>query len=206
MQTVNRFIMMMLTVLLLSAMMLAGSACKANKPETKQAKEYFPSTMGSYWKYQGTGNEFASFRSEVVFGKANRVQLKENNGGTMIDSVYEISDTQVSRINYLPESYEKKNYLERPANQRIVLLKLPLEPGQSWENANDKREIVSVNANVDSPAGKFDHCIKIKISPQSMSSTAITYEYYRQGVGLVKRQFTSGNDTVSSVLEEYQIK
>lgn len=193
-------------VLLLSFLMFAGSGCNANKPETRQARDYFPSSIGSYWNYEGVGNEFASFSSEVVFSEANRVQLKENNGGTMIDSVYEISDTQISRINYIPESYERKDYLSKKANQNTILLKMPLEPGQSWENADDKREVVSVNASVDSPAGKFDECIKIKISPQPASSTATTYEYYKKGVGLVKREFISGNDTVSSTLEEYQLK
>jgi len=191
--------------LLLNFIMLTATACKSNNPESRQVSDYFPGSIGSYWRYQGSGNEFASFSSEVVFGGDNLVQIKENNGGTMIDSVYEISDMQISRINYIPESYEKINYLNRQASQNIIILKMPLKPGQSWENTDDKREVVSVNASVDSPAGNFDNCIKIKISPQPASSTATTYEYYKQGVGLVKREFVSGNETISSMLEEYEI-
>lgn len=202
----NRVIMLLLIGLMLASLMLLGTGCKKGQTESAKAGDYFPGTVGSNWKYKGAGNEYASFSREVVFAGDNRVQLKENNGGTMSDAVYEITDTQVSRVYFIGESYEKKNYLDQTGDKNMIILKLPLKQGESWENADDTREIVSVNDSVNTPAGTFDQCIKIKISPKPTSSTAATYEYYKQGVGLVKRMFVTGSDTISSTLEEYKIK
>lgn len=203
---ISRFVKLLLSGLLLASVMILGAACQNSETENMKAGDYFPGTVGSYWKYKGDGNEYAAFSREVVFANANRVQLKENNGGTMNDSVYENTDSQVSRVYFIGESYEKKNYLNKKGDQNLILLKLPLKQGESWDNKDDRREVVSDNVSVNTPAGTFDHCIKIKISPQPAASTAVTYEYYKKGVGLVKREFISGNETISSTLEEYKIK
>lgn len=202
----SRMITLLLNGLLLTSLMLLGTGCQKEQTESIKAGDYFPGTVGSYWKYKGAGNEYASFSREVVFAGDNRVQLKENNGGTMTDAVYEITDMQVSRVYFIGESYEKKNYLDQKGDQNQIVLKLPLKQGESWENTDDQREVVSQNVSVDTPAGTFDQCVKIKISPQPAASTAVTYEYYKEGVGLVKREFVSGGDTISSTLEEYKIK
>jgi len=202
----NRVITLLLNGLLLTSLMLLGTGCQKEQPESIQAGDYFPGTVGSYWKYKGAGNEYASFSREMVFAGDNRVQLKENNGGTMTDAVYEITDTQVSRVYFIGESYEKKNFLDQKGDQNQIVLKLPLKQGESWANTDDQREVVSQNVSVDTPAGTFDQCVKIRISPQPAASNAVTYEYYKEGVGLVKREFVSGGDTISSTLEEYKIK
>lgn len=202
----SRMITLLLNGLLLTSLMLLGTGCQKEQTESIKAGDYFPRTVGSYWKYKGAGNEYASFSREVVFAGDNRVQLKENNGGTMTDAVYEITDMQVSRVYFIGESYEKKNFLDQKGDQNQILLKLPLKQGESWENTDDQREVVSRNVSVDTPAGTFDQCVKIKISPQPAASAAVTFEYYKEGVGLVKREFVSGGDTISSTLEDYKIK
>lgn len=202
----NKRFCLLSAVLLLICLTFLGTACNNKNTDKLTARAFFPTSIGSSWKYQGSGNEYAAFTREVVFASSNRVQMKENNGGTMTDTVYEITDTQVKEIYFKPESYEKENYLEQTANRNKILLKLPLERGQTWEDAENEWEVVSENISVDTPAGKFDNCIKIKISPQPSQSTATTYEYYKQGIGMVKREFISGNQTISSTLEEYKIK
>lgn len=87
-----------------------------------------------------------------------------------------------------------------------MILKTPLQVGTKWESTDGTREIVDLNATVDTPVGKFEKVLKIKITfPDS-----ITYEYFKDGVGLVKRDFRSKDEDeaskVTSTLEKYEIK
>jgi len=75
--------------------------------------------------------------------------------------------------------------------------------GTKWENfEGDYRKIVAVNAIVATPAGKFEKCVKVKITGQNST----TYEYYQEGIGMVKKEFISGDARVTSSLEEFNIR
>lgn len=165
--------------------------------------DYFPASVGSSWEYQGEGNEYASFKRRVDFNKENRAQFSEDNGGTVSVSVFEITDSAVTRVFFQGEAYDRKNRLEEAGNDQTVVLKTPLAVGTKWKQTPDAdREIVEVNAAISTPAGAFDNCIKVRTTnPQST-----IYEYYQKGVGLVKREFTSGDSKVTSSLSKYEIK
>ena len=100
------------------------------------------------------------------------------------------------------EEYDGNNLLDEEANDNLVLIKVPLEAGTKWETPNGTREIVETDAVVDTPAGEFEGCIKIEITTEH----SVMYEYYKEGIGLVKREFLSEGMTVTSTLEEYSIK
>jgi hypothetical protein len=88
-------------------------------------------------------------------------------------------------------------------NDSTVILQAPLTKGSTWKSDDrNQRKIVSLNANLKIPAGEFENCLQIKISGPDY----VVYEYYKQGVGLIKREFLSGGETVSSTLESYSIK
>lgn len=162
----------------------------------------FPLTKGSSWQYLGDGNEYASFTREVLYTKDNRAQITEDNGGTVSNAVFEISDSEITRVYFEGEAYDKYNVLEKQSEQTVVILKEPLKTGTKWETDKSAREIVDVNATVDTPAGKFENCIKVKISNED----SVMYEYFKEGVGMVKREFISGDTRVTSTLEKYSIK
>ncbi|MEW8960017.1 MAG: hypothetical protein AB2448_13120 [Moorella sp. (in: firmicutes)] len=162
---------------------------------------YFPLTPGSWWQYLGEGNEYATFKREVLYVKNDRAQIKEDNGGTVSAAVFKITDDAVTRILFEGEQYENTNLLDQAPRENVVILKAPLAAGTRWETPNGPREIVDVNATVDTPAGKFADCLKIKI--EGAGSTI--YEYYKEGVGMVKREFVSGDIRVTSTLESYKI-
>jgi phosphoenolpyruvate-protein kinase (PTS system EI component) len=61
---------------------------------------------------------------------------------------------------------------------------------------------VDINAALDTPAGRFENCVKVKITGQNST----IYEYYKEGVGLVRSEFLSGDTSVTSTLEKYNIK
>lgn len=170
--------------------------------EEPKAGDYFPLSKGSTWQYLGDGNEYASFNREVQYVEGNKSQIKEDNGGTVSTSIYQITASAVIRVYFTGEDYEPKNILNQPGNQNMVILKAPIQPGAKWTAGNSTREIVDINASVNTPAGKFDNCVKVKIS----ENQSISYEYFKKGIGMVKREFLFGTDKISSTLAQYAIK
>jgi len=167
-------------------------------PAVKLA-DFFPVVAGSTWEYQGDGNEYASFSRKIVFTSGNLAQIREDNGGTVTASVYKISPNSVTRIYNLAEAYGQTNYLKSPPNENLVILKTPLQVGTKWTEPNGTREIVDLKATVTTPAGSFTQCLKVKITDKNST----VYEYFKSGVGMVKREFISGDTTISSSLKKH---
>ena len=161
--------------------------------------DFFPTVAGSTWEYQGEGNEYASFSRKILFVSGNLAQIREDNGGTVSASVFKISAEEVTRIFFLGEAYGQTNYLKSPSNENIVILKTPLQVGTKWTEPNETREIVDLKASVTTPAGSFGQCLKVKIS----NANSTTFEYFKNGVGMVKREFISGDIKISSSLKKH---
>jgi len=184
---------------------------KTEQPKTEQPKpqqpakqylnpsDFFPLSVGSTWDYKGEGNEYASFTREVLFASGDRAQIRENNGGTVSAAIFNTSTDTVSRIFFMGEAYGQENFLNTEPKEDIIILKSPLQVGTKWEEPNGNREIVDMNAKVDTPAGIFDECIKVKIS----SKDSTLYEFYKKDIGMVKREFRSGDTVVTSSLKKY---
>lgn len=187
------------TIIFCSLLLAAG--CTPSAEKQLQPKAFFPLTSGISWVYRGEGNEYAAFTREIAFSKDNLAQITENNSGTVITAIYRVTDECVARVFSETESYNPGNLLEAGfiPNDNTVILKSPLEAGISWGEPEEKREIIAVNTKVETPLGVFDDCIKIKTSyPQST-----VYEYFSRGIGLVKREFVSGDYQVTSTLEKF---
>lgn len=116
--------------------------------------------VGTKWQYIGAGNEFATFSSEILYVKDNRVQIMEDNGGTISASVFKVTDDEIVRIFFKGEEYDETNFLDEEPNDNLVILKKPLKVGTKWETPHGTREIVETDAIVDTPAGKFEDCYK----------------------------------------------
>ena len=69
--------------------------------------------MGDYWKYAGTGNEFAPFEQKVLYREDNRVQLQMVNPGTTLGMVYEFQEGQLVVVYSQEELYDEENILMR---------------------------------------------------------------------------------------------
>ena len=168
----------------------------------KKARDYFPLTKGSTWEYQGAGNEYASFRREVLFSKDDLAQILEDNGGTVIAAIFKSTNTAVTRVFSRPETYDRTSLLDQPPSENTVILSTPLAVGTKWNSGGVEREIVAVDATVDSPAGKFVNCIKVRIP----GNDSTVFEYFAEGVGMVKREFISGEARVISTLKRFTIR
>ncbi len=174
-----------------------GTQTKAPQVSAASLKDYFPLTQGKTWDYQGEGNEYAAFSRKVVYTKGELGQVREDNGGTVSAAVFKVADEVVTRVYFVGEAYDDKNYLDAKANDNMVIIKAPIQVGTKWTEANGTREIVEVHAKVDTPYGSFNDCILVKASDKEST----TYEYYQKGVGLVKREFVSGETKVTSSLK-----
>lgn len=217
----NKFCLFTFTFLISSTFLLTGCSISAQPkipeivqsdkntpittPEQKPDKsavqalnpgDYFPTTAGSSWQYQGMGNEYASFTRKVLFVSGNIVQIREDNGGTVTASVFKITPEAVTRIFFQGEAYDQTNYLNAKPTDNTVILKSPLQVGTKWTEPHGTREIIDLNAAVNTPAGDFTQCLKLRIDDGNSTS----FEYYKENVGLVKREFISGDDKISSSL------
>ena len=183
-------------------------------PEKEEVEpgQFLPLSQGNYWYYQGRGMEYASFNRKVLYTKDNLAQLSEDNGGTVTTTIYETTPGALKRVYFEGESYNPPNMLEEgltpneeeglTPNENVIILKSPISVGTKWDNQDHSREIVDVNASVDTPAGTFKPCLKVKIT----SDNSTVYEYYKKGLGLVKREFIADETTITSSLEKYQVQ
>jgi len=198
-------------VILLSALLILGLAVglSLSVADTSEAKitagpgKYFPLTKGSYWVYEGSGNEFASFKRTVVYASGNRGQIEEA-GGDISGSVYQANPCAVTRIYFSPEQYQRKNLLDATPNDNTMLISTPLSKGTIWYSPEGTRTITSTTATVTTPAGRFKNCLAVRLNGDGYTIT----EYYAPRVGMVKRVYrpTNGDDIISSTLKKYSIK
>lgn len=163
---------------------------------------YFPITLGSEWDYQGQGNEYASFHRKIMFREGSRAQFRDDNGATLHDNVVEFSTEGVARIYNQVSTGETKSFLAIQPTEHTFLLVTPLKVGTKWQVSEGYREIMDVNATVDTPAGTFKKCIHVQITSQD----SVVNEYYCPGTGLVKQDFQAGDQVITSLLSRYSIK
>ena len=173
--------------------------------QTELPSDYYPLTVGSYWEYEGMGNEFAGFTRKVLLSKGNLAQTTEDNGGTVSTRIFETTDKAVKVIYFSGEDYEPENLLETDfsTNENDIILQAPIEAGTAWESKdNVRKSIAATDAVVDSPAGKFENCIKV----ESAGPNSTIYQYFKKDIGMVKQEFISGETLVTSTLKSYEIK
>ena len=202
--------------LLIFAVLLFGCAKKATDPPASNDQKsetttitdvssYFPAERNHFWEYEGSGNEYASFTRKVLYQKDDLVEITENNGGTVMGMVFKKSSKEIVQIFSTPEFYEERNILDAEPNLQKVILKSPLKAGATWQDSDYKREVVSINEKIEVPAGEFTHVVKIKVTLlDEISPESENYEYYAKDVGLVMREFISGDMTVTSQLKSFE--
>lgn len=196
--------------LLLLLLAFAITACDNNNSDeldengtdTSDLSDYFPAAIGNNWSYLGDGIEYASFTREIIYTDGNKFQAMEDNGGTVSANVFVVSSDTITRVFSQGEEYDQENRLNEPDNDGTILLKNPLEVGTKWTNGDESREIIDVNASVSTPIDVFDECIKVQIHTVDSEM----YEYYKKGIGLIKREFIFGDDMITSTLESYEIE
>ncbi|ABB15816.1 GerMN domain-containing protein [Carboxydothermus hydrogenoformans] len=171
----------------------------AEKPVQLTVTDYFPVKANWYWEYEGEGNEFAGGRVDTEFIEGNRVQLLQQNGGTDVAEVFEVSENGVKLIYAKEESYWRINHLDEAPSMEQYYLKAPLKVGTTWKTGDITWSIESLSEKVKVPAGEFT-CLKVV----GKSKDNTIERYFANGVGLVKQRFiATGGATIEDNLKKY---
>ncbi len=174
----------------------------------KTIPHFLPLVEGTVYTFGGEGNEYAPFRRVMQIVDGDHAQIYDNNGGTVIALVYQVTDQNIVMKKQIGEFYEEDMNLIPDVKDKkengLIVLKGPLEVGHQWETNGQTRTIVALMEPVTVPAGTFTDTIKIEARYPDHDMRL--YEYYAVGIGLVLREFVGDDFQVTSFLESIQSK
>lgn len=163
-------------------------------------KDYFPFAENIKYEYAGEGNEFAAYTLYVDFINKNRIQTRENNGGTEVVRVLEYKDGQLKELFSRGETYFRENFTGTEKNEGEILLKEPLEKGTGWTTGdNIKKTITNVDVEIKTPSGEYK---AIEVTSEGGSSKTISY--YAKNIGLIKVINSGEGYEVTSTLSKIE--
>lgn len=171
--------------------------------EEKDISAYMPMKVGYLWEYEGEGNEYASYTSKIEFAENNRYQEAQDNGGTVMANIYEVTEDSIVHVYQMGENYESKNLLKEKDNLADVILKLPIQVGNKWVGEENSYEIIDTKATITVPYGTFNDSVLVKRTYKDGSES---YMHYKEGVGLLQSEFRSGDFKVFSRLKSFSGK
>lgn len=193
-----------ITMVIISAMLLTGCANEANPPddnnETPSLKieNYYPFTENTKYVYEGEGNEFAFMTTYVDYIKDNRIQTRTDNGGTEIVKVLEKKDGQLLELLNRGETYFRENFTDEEYTSGRILLKEPLEEGNSWTNDSGATStITNLSKEIVTKMGNFE---ALEVTTEGKQGKTI--DYYAKDTGLIKTVNIGEGYEVSSTISE----
>lgn len=163
----------------------------------------YPFETDTYRVYEGKGNEFAGYDVYVDFMQSDRIQLRENNGGTEIVRVLEKKDGMVKEVIFEPETYYKENFLSKEPNTDRILLMEPIAAGTTWMNDNETNTITAVDKEVVTPSGTY-LAVEVTRVTKNEKDEYTNIDYYAEDMGLVKSLNIGTGYEVSSSLQKVE--
>jgi len=204
--TVKYIAILLILIFGLTACSQVDNPGREENQKALNLKAYFPMHQGMEYSYAGEGNEFAPFTRRIMFARDNYLQLTDDNGGTVIVKVYKYNDNEITEVFSEGEFYGDENIIpdvQDNEEKGEIILKAPLEVGNSWSSNDQEREIVAVDQEVKVPAGTFYQVIKIKITYQDSNNTG--YEYYGPNIGLIRSEYVGEGFEIISELESFTL-
>lgn len=172
-----------------------NTSSNANKLEELKVNDYFPLVENTKYVYQGEGNEYAFYDVYPDFTSENQVQLRIDNGGTILTMVIALSDGKLVQTYSSGETYNRDNDLNKIGEEEVLLAE-PIVKGTAWTlKDGSTRTITGTSTSVSTPSGNYD---TVEVTTQGTNGTTI--QYYAKDVGLVKIVFGSGESQISSTL------
>lgn len=164
---------------------------------------WLPRLDNVVYSYEGIGNEFAEYNWTPQFNQDDYYQVANQNPGTTLVEIFEYREDEIVRTFQRGETYFRDNFTEIGSfpdeRQEEVLLKAPIEVGNSWSNEDSDYEITAIDHEIEVPYGTFN-AIEVTIT----TDDAVTKRYYAEDVGLVSDVFESEGMTVESKLESVE--
>ncbi len=172
---------------------------KISEKEILTIADYFPFKENTIMDYEGIGNEYAERKTFIEFIEGNRAQMKIMNPGTVFVKVLEYKSGALTEVFSEGEFYHIENMLNANTNTNNIILKEPLEVGNTWSNNDGNRmEITSINRKIETPSGTYD-ALEVTTEYSNGSSQR---EYYAKAIGLVASIYIDGEYEVKTLLKE----
>ena len=196
----KKIILILITVLVTACNISPFPEQNNGIPEGPTIEDYFPIKENTKYSYEGKGNEFATYTEFVDYVANNRIQTRTNNGGTESVKVMEIKDGELLLLYHRGETYFRYNFLEEEYNNGKILLKEPLEEGNSWDyDENTTAKITHISKEVVTPLGNFN-AIEVTLEGEQGK----TVNYYAKDMGLIKTITSGEGYEVSSTLSSIE--
>lgn len=203
-------------IIILLSILLSG--CNTNKePESNVEDDveideekliaYFPVLEGMHYEYRGEGIEYAAFIRDIKYVDEPFVQIHDNNGGTIVATIYKVEEARISIISQQEEFYSDHNLLsklDKDVREKEIILKPPLQEATSWESNNKRKEIIKTGMTLEVPAGKFYDVIKVASKSLHIENEITNYYYYAKNIGLVKEESIGEYFNVISELKAFK--
>ncbi len=163
-----------------------------------EPRDYFPLAVGNEWTYRDVSPSLPADRQ----GTTRTVRILEHTR----DGYYR--DNERGELRADPDCVHDRSRR---------LLCAPLEPGKTWASvvsvsSTERYEIAAVGEVVQTPAGRFENCVRVRAHNRASATTDHVLEMtYAPGVGPVRLQtfvIVEGKVTpqVSAVLERYRVQ
>lgn len=178
--------------------------------EEKGGTDYFPLSVGSWWKYK-----VELFETELLV----KVTGKEKIGGY---DCFVVEFSKAGKVNSVAYYAKTKNRIlvigsldietrePKVYKKPRIYLEYPLKPGKSWTFEDDPlrsgktvTKKVEKEEKVTVPSGEFD-CLYVSTKPEEHDTISETW--YAPGVGAVKMIMGKKGSKLQVPLIEYQVK
>lgn len=161
------------------------------EPEIEEPQEMGPD-LHTYFmpnqsiaRFEGMGNEYATYTLETQYLYDDYIGTLEDNGGTVVQRIYRVEENRIVKIFEEAEAYEADfppfNELESMPELETYL-SLPLEEGTAFGGWT----IEQVDGTLETPFQTFTDVIMLS---QEGEDQSVIEKYFVEGFGEVKRVF-----------------
>ena len=194
-----------LVLFLISIISIVGCSQSSGNIEKQEylgsnlsVSNYYPFKANTYYDYEGIGNEFAEQQAFCEYIEGEKAQVKVLNPGTTIVKVLEHSEDSLMEVYYEAEFYHIENMISNSNERKDILLKEPLEVGNSWSDPEGhKRSITGIDIEILTPYELFK---AIEVTTE-LGEGAISKRYYAKDIGLVGSIYEDENGKVQTLLK-----
>lgn len=179
--------------------------CTGKEIEEKQIKmdiltikDYYPFRENTIMKYIGVNNDFSQMMTFVEFMEENRLQVKVLHDNRPKLVVLEYENGELREIYSEDEFYHRENMLKSNMEKRDILLKEPLDIGNSWDTIDGyKRSITGIDVDIDLPFGSLK---ALEVTTQ-LGEGKVQRDYYVKNIGYVGTIYLESGFEIKTLLE-----
>ncbi|MFA9396637.1 MAG: GerMN domain-containing protein [Clostridiaceae bacterium] len=164
--------------------------------------DYFPFENDIRLVYSGTGNDYADTNIYVDFIKEDRMQLRViysgNSSCVTYGQLVQVRGGEISFIKNVDNFYYRDNLTEDDSNVFQIILKEPLQVGNSWILSDGRKAFISsIDKEIVTSLGSFN-----AIEVTTENGDDCSYDYFVKDIGLVKMQYIYNGEKVTNELQK----